>query len=220
MKTFNSFFSKTTFIISTFFLFSTVILYNSCDKPRNENDYITQSDIDLMKENHIISLQKAVNMYKKYDKERIKILKDTLEKKYKDPKFNDTRMVWLDIKTMKAYIKHVEDESSKVGIDPEGLQFYFGVNSDKEPGKKKNHQTFFVAPTTKKDSVQFGYTLEYKDDKVSVLFLKDAINNRGNQTQQSSRTDKAGFFSTALDNHHHDGLLLNRVGGTPPGGNQ
>jgi len=216
MKTIDRLFSKTTFVMLTFFLFSTVILYNSCDKPRNENDYITQNDIDSMKENHIIPLKEALHMYKKYDKERVKILKDTLEKKYKDPKFSDTRTVWLDIKTLKAYLKYAEDESDRVGINLEGLQFYFGVNPDRESDKKKNHQTFFIAPTTNKDSIQSGYTLVGEGDKEKVIFIKDVLNNGRNQTQQNSSVNKASFFTTtALVNK--DGLLLNDFENSPPG---
>ncbi len=215
MKHFDRFISKMTFIISTFFLFSTVFLFNSCEKPSQEHaDAITQKDINVMVENHIIPLSEAVHMYKKYDKERVKILKDTLEKKYKDPKFNDTRMVWIDIKTMKAYLKYIEDESSKAGIDPEGLQFYFGVNSDKDTGKKKNHQTFFVAPTSKNvmngDTIQSGYTL--KDHK--QFFLYEAFKKYNNSTNQN--VQKASFFSLMQGDK---GLLLNDTTGTPPGDN-
>jgi len=213
MKNFDRSLSKTTFIILTFFLFSTVFLYNSCEKPIDNTNRITQNDIDLMVKNHIIPLSEAVNMYKKYDKERVKILKDTLEKKYKNPKFNDTRMVWIDIKTMRAYLKHIEDESGKAGIDPEGLQFYFGVNSDKDTGKKKNHQTFFVAPTAKnvmnKDTIQSGYTL--KNGK--QIFLYEAFKKQASSSE--SNMQKASFFSLV----QQDGLLLNRNGGTPPGDN-
>jgi hypothetical protein len=216
MKTFDRIFSKTTFIIFTFFLFSTVVLFNSCEKTVDKSHGITQKDIDLMKENHIIPLQEAVGMYKEYSKDRIKILKDTLKKKYKNKDFEDTRTVWLDIKTMKAYLKYVEDESNRAGITVEGLEFYFGVNSDKESGKKKNHQTFFIAPTTNKDNTQSGYTLIGEGDKEKVIFLKDVLNNGRNQTQQSSTVGKASFFTTTtLVNK--DGLLLNDFENSPPG---
>jgi len=118
MKTFDHFIFKSTFITSIFFLFLTVILFNSCAEVGNETHYITQSDIDSLKKTHIIPLKDAVDMYKKYDKDRVKILKDTLKKKYgKD--FKDTRSVWFDIKTIKAYIKYIEQESD----DVEGYNF-------------------------------------------------------------------------------------------------
>lgn len=212
MITLSQIFSKITFIIFVSFLFLTIILYNSCDKPRSEKDNISQRDIDLMKENHIISLNEAVSMYKKYSKDRANILKDTLKKKY-GRDFQDTKMVWLDIKTIKAYLKYIEDESEKADINPEGLQFYFAVNSDKETGKKKNHQTFFVAPTVKNlmngDSIQSGFTL--KNGK--QLFLYEAFKKNANSTNQN--VQKANFFSLAQE----DGLLLNRNDNSPPGTN-
>ncbi len=168
----------------------------------------------MLKENHIIPLKKAVGMYKKYSKDRVKILKDTLKKKYKNKDFEDTRMVWIDIKTMKAYLKYVEDESSKAGIDLEGLQFYFGVNSDKDSGKKKNHQTFFVAPTKENvingDTIQSGYTLENSN----IVFLYEAFKKYNNSTDQNIQ--KASFFSLMQGD---DGLLLNKTGQSPPDNN-
>jgi len=209
MKTFDRFFSKTIFIILTFFLFSTAILFNSCEKPGNATDNITQNDIDSLKKNHIIPLKEAVNMYKKYSKDRVKILKDTLKKRYgKD--FNDTRMVWFDIKTIKAYLKYIEEESN----DVEGLQFYFSVNNDKGSRKQKNHQTFFVAPTMKNivngDTIQSGYTLE----NGNTIFLYDAFKKYTNATDKN--VQKADFFSSMVD---HDGLILNKGIPNPPGGN-
>jgi len=205
MKIFDRFTFKSTFITSIFFLFLTVILYNSCAKVDNETDYLTQNDIDSLKKKHIIPLKDAVDMYKKYDKDRVNILKDTLKKKYgKD--FKDTRSVWFDIKTIKAYIKYIEQESD----DVEGLQFYFSVNRDKGGSKKKNHQTFFVAPTMKNvvngDTIQSGYTLE----KGKIVFLYDEFKK---YSKSESDVQKASFFSLMQDG---DGLLLNRGTANPP----
>ncbi len=214
MKNFDRLFSKNTFIILTVFMFSTVFLYNSCQKSIHQDDYITQSDIDSLKKNHIIPLKGAKDMHKKYSKDRVRILKDTLKEKYKNKDFKDTRMVWFDIKTIETYIKYVKEESDKVGIDPEGLQFYFGVNSDKDSGKKKNHQTFFVAPTTKNvmngDTIQSGYTLE----KGKQIFLYEAFKKYAGESEVD--VQKASFFNLMQDD---DGLLLNHGSGTPPGGN-
>jgi hypothetical protein len=214
MKTFDRSIFKSTFITSVFFLFLTVILYNSCAKVNNETDYITQSDINSLKKEHIIPLKEAVDMYKKYDKDRVKILKDTLKEKYKNKDFKDTRMVWFDIKTIEAYIKYVKEESNKAGIDPEGLQFYFGVNKDKTTGKKKNHQTFFVAPTVKniidRDTIQSGFTIENGQQ----IFLYEVFKKYTGESEIN--VQKASFFSL-ID--HHDGLILNVGTGTPPDNN-
>jgi hypothetical protein len=204
------FYSNFTRVVIAFFIVSIII---SCEPNQKLSDNITQTDIASMKENHIIPLKEAVKMYDKYSKDRDKILKDTLRKKYGN-NFNDTRMVWLDIKTMKAYLKYVEEESSKAGIDPEGLQFYFAVNSDKDTGKKKNHQTFFIAPTMKNlmngDSIQSGFTIENGER----IFLYEAFKKYVETTNQN--VQKASMFSMPPAD---DGLLLNDTSGTPPGGN-
>ena len=208
MKTFDRIFSKTSLIILTFFLLTTVILFNSCDKPRNEEGKITQSDIDLMKENHIIPLKDAVKAYDKYSKQRVKILKDTLKKKY-GADFRDTRNVWFDIATIKAYIKYIEDNTSEA----EGLQFYFSVNPDNDE-KQKNHQTFFVAPSMKNvingDTIQSGYTV--KNGK--RIFIYDAVKEY--MEGQEQNVQKASFFSALQDD---DGYLLNAGELGPPFGN-
>ena len=155
-KFFKLFNSNFTLVVIAFFIVSIMI---SCDPNQKQVENITRADIELMKENHIITLNEAVKQYDKYSKQRVSILKDTLKKKYNDNNFSDTRTVWFDIKTIKAYLKYIEDNTSEA----EGLQFYFGVNPDKI-GKQKNHQTFFIAPTVqniiKGDTIQSGYTVK------------------------------------------------------------
>ena len=206
MKTIDCIFSKTTFIISTFFLFSTLILFNACEKPSQEHtDGITQQDIELMKENHIIDLKDAVKAYDKYSKQRVKILKDTLKKKY-GADFKDTRNVWIDIATIKAYLKYIEQESED---SIEGLAFYFSVNLDSKEAKK-NHQSFFIAPTQKNGDKQSGFTIV--DGKTK--FLYKAFKEYGDTTYQNAQ--KASFFSLVQTG---DGLLLNDMEDSPPMGN-
>jgi len=209
MKNHDHFFPRTTFTILAFFMFLSVILFNACEKPSQEHaNGITQQDIELMKENHIIDLKDAVKAYDKYSKQRIKILKDTLKKKY-GTNFKDTRTVWFDIKTIKAYIKYIEKNTSEA----EGLQFYYSVNPDNS-GKQKNHQTFFIAPSMKNvingDTIQSGYTIE----NGKTIFLYEAFKKYSESNQTS--VQKASFFSALQDD---DGFLLNDGELGPPFGN-
>ena len=165
---------------------------------------------------HIIKTEKALNIYQNYGKQRINILKDTLTKLY-GGEFNDTRRVWFDLKTLKNYIAYVEKKSAENNLKPEGLQFYFSVYGNDE-GNQKNHQTFFIAPTTKNDGVQSGYTLETIGEKTQPLFLKNILHKNNYTPSQSQQAEKAGFFSlTAVQ--EEDGLLYNRGNGDPPNGN-
>jgi len=192
------------------FLAITTVLISCGDKKPH------QQDVEPTKEMlaHLIETEKAVAFYKNYEKQRLNLLKDSLRAIYKDEKFNDTRRVWFDLKTLKNYIAYVEKRSAENHINPEGLQFYFSVYGN-EKGVRKNHQTFFIAPTTKKDGVQSGYTLETIDEKTQPLFLKSILNSGRYSPSQSKQMDKASFFSlTAVQDDH--GLLYNDGTASPP----
>jgi len=188
----------------------------SCGKVSLEEESnqksITQKDIQTLKENHIIPLNQAIKQYDKYTKQRCDLLKDTLEKKYKNPKFKDSRSVWFDIKTIEAYIAYIK----KTSKDPiEGLQFYFTVDLPKG-GKKNNHQSFFIAPTTSNvvngDTIQSGFTI--KNDK--RIFISEAIKTYEKE-QRAQNIQKASFFSSMQI--EDEGLLLNDGAPNPPGEN-
>ena len=206
-KNLKLFYSNFTLFVMAFFIISIMI---SCEPGQKEVDGITQADIEVMKENHIISLNEAVKQYDKYSKQRESILKDTLKKKYNDPNFSDTRTVWFDIKMIKAYVKYIEENTSEA----EGLQFYFGVSPDKI-GKQKNHQTFFIAPTVQNiingDTIQSGYTV--KNGK--RIFLYEAIKEYVDSTYPN--VQKASFIK--LIQGDGDGFLLNEGQLGPPYGN-
>ena len=180
---------------------SLVVLAISCQEKQDPcEDTITKEDIQAMKENHLIDLNDAVKMYDKYDKLRIKFFKDSLKRRYGND-FKDTRNVWFDIKTIKAYIKYIEENAS----DAEGLAFYFGVKSS-EARKGKNHQSFFIAPTVKNGERQSGFTI--KNGK--RVFLYEAFK----EMYASKDMQKAGMINLFRDD---DGLLLNEGGQNPPG---
>ncbi|MEZ4841850.1 MAG: hypothetical protein R2821_10195 [Flavobacteriaceae bacterium] len=206
MKQLRSFYQKITVILASIFMLLVII---SCEEKQKETNSITRVDIENMKENHIIPLKEAVKMYDKYTKDRVKILKDTLKKKYGD-EFNDTRTVWLDMKTIKAYLKYLEENAGEA----EGLQFYFSVDPDNK-GKQSNHQTFFIAPTIKNvvdgDTIQSGFTVE----NGKRIFLYEAFKKDMEMNHQNMQ--KASFFSLMQDDD--EGLLLNRGELGPPYGN-
>ncbi len=175
-----------------------------------DTDRITEEAIEQMKKDHLITLNEAVKDYKKYEKDRAKILKDTLKKKYKDPKFSDTRMVWFDIEDVRAYLAYLDKETS----DAEGLAFYFSVDS--EGGKNKNHQSFFIAPTISNvvngDTIQSGYT----SVKGKRVFLYEKFKSH-QDTADSQNVQKGAFFTLKQDDD--DGYLYNKGGSNPPDNN-
>jgi len=191
-----------------------VLAVSSCSIEKAEEqgpNRVTEADIKELRANHIIPLNKAVKQYDKYSKQRVGLLKDTLKKKYKDDKFSDTRTVWFDVKTIRAYLAYID----KYAEGAEGFQFYFGVNSSKKAGNAKNHQTFFVAPTISRvvdgKTIQSGYTLVKGD----TVYISDAIKKYELGKYQQS-TQEGSFFSLIRQD---EGLLLNEGVPNPPGEN-
>ncbi len=204
MKTLHVKQSKIGTVFLTLFLLAAIA--TSCTQPpQTHEDQITDKDIIALRENHIISLKDAVKSYKKYGQERSKILKDTLKKKY-GGNFTDSRSVWIDIKTIKTYLSYLE-KTSKDSI--EGLQFYFNVDLE-DQGNKKNHQSFFVAPTKKNGNKQSGFTIVKGETRFLYEAFKESQETSGNNVQKGS------FFSFMQE---EDGLLLNKGVPNPPGDN-
>ena len=186
--------------------------YSCKEKESNNEDHdYEQNDEQARKEmiTHIISIDEATEMYHLYDKQRINVTRGYLQKKY-GSKFNDTRTVWLDINTVKEYIKYVEEESKKAGITPTGFQFYFSVYPNTTRGDKKSHQTFFIAPTLKNGTKQSGYTLLNNKKVLLNNYFKKSLNTLNSNMQKGS------FIATTVQ---EDGLLLNRNVPSPPGDN-
>ena len=202
MKTFQTLFSKI-FMLSFIALLS--MGFTSCEEKADATGQVTQDDIKELKDKHIIPLKEAVKMYDKYSKDRAKILKDTLKKKYGDD-FDITRSVLIDIADMKAYLKYIEDESAKIGINPEGLAFYYSVDSESK-GRNKNHQGFFVAPTATDAGRQSGYTIIDGEKK----YIHDAIKEYLAGTERN--VEKASFLNMIRNG---DGLLFNDFERCPP----
>lgn len=187
-------------IFSSVLILFSVVIFSSCQSKQKEANSINQDDINAMKDAHLISLDSAVNMYHRYEELRLRFTKDSLTERY-GADFKDTRNVWFNIKTIKAYIEHIEKNAG----DAEGLAFYFGVNSS-NARQGKNHQSFFIAPTVKNGDHQSGFTI--KDGK--RVFLYKAF-----KEIELGSLQKGGFFSLPPDD---EGLLLNEGKDSPPGG--
>jgi len=194
------------------FLIVMALVISSCSEVKDTHEHpnqVTEADIKELRANHIIPLNKAIKQYDKYTKQRCDLLKDTLKKKYRNDKFSDTRTVWFDIQTIRAYLKYIDDNAK----DAEGFQFYFGVNSSADEGDSKNHQTFFVAPTVSNvvdgDTIQSGYTV--KNGK--RVFIYEAIKKYVAESSEQN-VQKASFLTIVQD---EGGLLLNEGEPNPPG---
>jgi|GEM_PF-3556070 len=189
-------------------------LFTACSEG-NSSSHDTAINVKKLKE-HLITVNQAVDGYKRYTNERISLNRDTLKSLY-GPEFNDTRMVRFDLETIKSYIAYVEKKSATKGIKPEGLQFYFSVHPN--TGDQPNQQTFFIAPTVANQGVQAGYTIVKKGDSTEVIYLNDLIKGKrkmANKNKQMNTVNKAAFFNFFQEGEL-DGTILNMGSGTPPG---
>ena len=200
--------SRSTIFKTIIFFFLVAFTFSCQEKQEQCEDNITPEDIQAMKDNHLIDLNDAVKMYDKYDKLRIKFFKDSLKRRYGND-FKATRVVWFDIKAVRAYLKYLQENTSEA----EGLAFYFAVNSS-NARHGKNHQSFFIAPTISNvvdgDTIQSGYTI----DKGERVFLYSKYKNYRDEAQSRS-IQKGAFFSITQD---EDGFLFNEGEPNPPGG--
>ena len=194
-------------------ILSIPLLYSCKPSP---DDGISQADREKMFE-HIISADDAVKLYKAYTDERVDPLKDSLISRYGD-NFKDTRLVSIDLATIKAYIQYIEESSEALKVNAEGLNFYFGVYAKGEEGNNQNHQTFFIAPSTSKDNKQFGYTIDYTDGTNKIVYLNDLLKGSNSDATKRSEMEQANMMAFFTRDNH--GLILNRGTGSPPNGNE
>ena len=206
MKNFKNQLSKTSIIFSIFFVVT--ISLSSCIKEgRTEGNRSDERNrTEMLK--HIIPVSDAVEMYGLYKKERLDITKNYLQQQYGQD-FKDTKTVWLDINNLKEYIRYVEEKSREVGVKPTGLQFYFSVYPSRIEDNKRNHQTFFIAPTKRNGKIQSGYTLENVGGKETAVYFNELIK------KGTSSVERASFFATAMQGNNS--LFYNRNVPNPPG---
>ncbi len=123
---------------------------------------------------------------------------------------NDTKVIWYDIKRIKAYIDAIEKAAHKSGKDKRvGLHLYFGIYPDEETMRKTpslkdvppqfaNRLTLFWVPTiwNGKENVDFNpFKSESFEDPI---FLKDSINIKSSAKRKSGGDD---------DDDDDDGIL-------------
>lgn len=61
--------------------------------------------------------------------------------------FEDTREFWWSVKELKKYLRYVERESKKQGIENPGIRAYFGAYPKDKCKIKRGYATMFFAPT-------------------------------------------------------------------------
>tara|TARA_R110000823_G_scaffold243818_3_gene368046 strand:+ start:29560 stop:30195 length:636 start_codon:yes stop_codon:yes gene_type:complete len=200
----------------------------SCQDPTTH----TEPPYEGPPKDHIISVDRAQEMYDAYLQRRVPIIK-----RYEDSiaadgsKFTPTRYAEYDLETIKQYIAYIEHEAKEANVDIKTLRFYLSnyPDSDKFPNgdtvKYPKRNSFFVVPTMAYEGQNVGFYLEEIDGVYTALPInRNRLNkNDKNQTQDEPQgsVNEAGFFSStnsAAVGNGTTSVILNDGGVAPPPG--
>lgn len=198
------------------------------DSIQKLNDLINENTRPIKKPKQIISLEDATELYNSYTTNRVCIInayengkgniRDICPTERKPKKIIPARSAFMEYKVLKQYIAYVEQETSKRKIPITGFRFYFSNYPDKEkfedgrpiPSPRRN--TFFAAPTIKKESKNLGFTIfESEDGSFETRILEEIFEN---QTKIGKNINKASFFNINQE-FREVSLEINDVGSHP-----
>tara|TARA_R110002012_G_scaffold39867_18_gene110035 strand:- start:10787 stop:11470 length:684 start_codon:yes stop_codon:yes gene_type:complete len=180
---------------------------------------------------HIISVDRAQEMFDAYSQRRVPIIK-----KYEDSiaadgsKFTPTRYSEFDLETIKQYIVYIEHEAKEANVDIKTLRFYLSnyPDSDKFPNgdmvKYPKRNSFFVVPTMAYEGKNVGFYLEEIDGVYTALPInRNSLSEKEkNQTQDEPQgsVNEAGLFisTNSATLSGSTSVILNDGGVAPPPG--
>ncbi len=179
---------------------------------------------------HIISVERAGEMYDAYSQRRVPIIQ-----KYEDSiapdssKFTPTRYAEYDLKTIKQYIAYIEHEAGQANVDINTLRFYLSnyPNSDKFPNgdavKYPRRNSFFVVPTMAYEGKNVGFSIEEVDGKYTAVPINRGTsaqeeNPAKSQADSTGQMNEAGFFmlNATTVQGGSSSLILNDSNLAPP----
>jgi len=108
--------------------------------------------------NQIISIDKALRIFKNEKQIKNKIINPTLREVYKDDSFEDTEFAWFSLSEMKNYINYIETvqkENPKNKIS--GVRVYMGRYDRETSEKYANQQTVFFVPTVANKTINSSF---------------------------------------------------------------
>jgi hypothetical protein len=210
------------------FVFANLLLV-SCHEPTTH----TVPPYDGPPKDHIISVERAQEMFDAYSQRRVALIQ-----KYEDSIVSDgtifepTRYAEYDLATVKQYIAFIEHEAKQANVDVKTLRFYLSnyPNSEKFPNgdvvKYPRRNSFFVVPTMAYEGKNVGFSIEEVDGKYTAVPInRGASAQEGNQdkgqTNATEQMNEAGFFisnSSMVQGGGTTSLILNDGGVAPPPG--
>ncbi len=203
------------------------LMFFSCQDPTTHND-----PYEGPPKGHIISVERAGEMYDAYSQRRVPIIK-----KYEDSiasdgsKFEPTRYAEYDLQTIKEYIAYLEHEAAKANVEVNTLRFYLSnyPNSDKfsngDVVKYPRRNSFFVVPTMAYEGKNVGFSItEVNGKPTAVPMGRVTPVEKGSQDKSqpdsTGQMNEAGFFmsNTTSAVGGTTNLILNDSDLVPPPG--
>lgn len=217
---------KTTFK-PFFILLFIASLTISCQEPTHQ----TEPPYEGPPKGHIISVERAQQMYDAYSERRVPIIQ-----KYEDSlnpageQFTPTRYAEFDLETVKQYIAYVEEMAKKAQVDVKTFRFYLSTypagdsypNGDEVKFPRRN--SIFVVPTMAYDGQNVGFSVEETDGVYTAVPIKRAPSPKSmdeeNLPKDGGQVNEAGIlnFSAAVPPSESSSLIMNDGHIVPPPG--
>ncbi len=190
----------------------------------------------------IIDIAQAKNYYELYGKRRVPLIQryeDSINKakktkagKEENKAFDVGRFVSYDYKTIKQYLKFIEQEAAASGVEISTLRFYYSNYPDeafypnsKEPLKHPRQNSIMLSPTfTNETGEHLFYIAGGAEGKQAVPLSNDFKNSNGYSTSEQKPTKAYASFAPGLNATvaepknllESQSLTLNRGSGVPP----
>jgi hypothetical protein len=215
-------------------LLAVASFFSSCDEIKKEENKVPPIKKEIKAPEQIISISEAKLEYDNYTEKRAKLIELT-EEPYEDgSSFAASRYGDYDIETIKNYISYVEQEAEEAGVEIETLRFYFSTYPDKKefPDKKEvkhpRQNSFFILPTMKVDTINYGFYIKnLEDGKKEPALIRDypeIENSKIGITHKSTSKSHASLVPSLTTNSNmlfseDESLIINKGNMGPPPNN-
>ncbi len=210
---------KTTLIVT---IISVVSLFTSC---------ATKKTDEVTMPHNIISVKKGILMKETYEKGVQRIIEDNRE----NGSYKATEFAWIDLDSLKNYIKLLDKVSKLNNTKISGIRIYFsqypteGYNYSQEEKERliPGRETLFFAPTIKAnrtklsqaypllENVPFSIQHDGTNKLVGKLKVIEELTFKNNRQLRSLMTTTNSDTSLE-DNTDETSLLLNELAMFPP----
>ncbi|OEK07749.1 hypothetical protein A8C32_16725 [Flavivirga aquatica] len=187
----------------------------------------------------IIPINKGIDLFKEYHKNRTKLIEPHLRRLYNDSSFIDTKFVWYSLDEIKEYIAYIEKvQKTNPSYNVTGIRLYYGAYSNKHE-KFPNQQTFFMVPTMKSEKQDpkhnnmnhIPFYIEYEkggnpikgnfvamDELMLDYNKKERLNPylKSNQQEGNFSLNISRLFSSTALNNAITSLVYNESEASPP----